>query len=55
MERSDSKDIQGMLSRTGTQAPDGPLMDFTGDLKKAVPELKRQDTSGDDSFHDAKE
>lgn len=55
MERSDSKDIEGMLSRTGTQASGGPLIDFTADLKKAVPELKRQDTSGDDDFHDAKE
>lgn len=54
-ERSDSKDIQGMLSRTGTMAPEGPLMDFTGDLKKSVPSMQRADTSGDDEFHDAKQ
>lgn len=54
-ERSASKDIEGMLSQTGAPAPDGPLIDFAGDLKKAVPELKRADTSGDDEFHDAKE
>ncbi|KAF4926310.1 Oxysterol-binding protein-like protein OBPalpha [Colletotrichum viniferum] len=52
--RSDSKDIQGMLYKTGHQAGEGPLMDFTSDMKKAVPPLKRADTS-EDSFHDALE
>ncbi|OLN88591.1 Oxysterol-binding protein-like protein OBPalpha [Colletotrichum chlorophyti] len=52
--RSDSKDIEGMLSKTGTKAGDGPLIDFTTDLKKSVPQLKRADTSKD-SFHDALE
>ncbi|KAI8224665.1 Oxysterol-binding protein-like protein OBPa [Colletotrichum sp. SAR 10_96] len=52
--RSDSKDIQGMLNKTGHQAGEGPLMDFTSDMKKAVPPLKRADTS-EDSFHDALE
>ncbi|KAF9879885.1 oxysterol-binding protein [Colletotrichum karsti] len=52
--RSDSKDIQGMLNKTGTQAGEGPLIDFTADMKKAVPPLKRADTS-EDSFHDALE
>ncbi|KAF6808091.1 oxysterol binding protein [Colletotrichum sojae] len=52
--RSDFKDIQGMLNRTGTQAGEGPLIDFTADMKKSVPPLKRADTS-QDSFHDALE
>ena len=54
-ERSASKDIEGMLSQTGNPAPEGPLIDFASDMKKAVPSLKRADTSGDDEFHDAKE
>ncbi|KAM0280734.1 hypothetical protein ACHAQH_003904 [Verticillium albo-atrum] len=52
--RHDSKDITGMLSQTGKPAADGPLIDFVGDLKKNVPELKRADTSEDD-FQDAQE
>ncbi|KAK1514338.1 oxysterol-binding protein [Colletotrichum costaricense] len=51
--RSGSKDIEGMLNSTGTQAKEGPLMDFT-DMKKSVPPLKRADESND-SFHDALE
>lgn len=43
-----------MLNKTGHQAGEGPLMDFTSDMKKAVPPLKRADTS-EDSFHDALE
>lgn len=49
-----SKDIQSMLNKTGTQPDQGPLMDFTTDLKKEVPQLKRAETS-EDSFHDAQE
>ncbi|KAL0938971.1 oxysterol binding protein [Colletotrichum truncatum] len=52
--RSDSKDIQSMLNKTGTQPGEGPLIDFVPDMKKAVPSLKRADTS-EDSFHDAHE
>ncbi|KAJ0313644.1 hypothetical protein COL516b_000584 [Colletotrichum fioriniae] len=51
--RSGSKDIEGMLNSTGTQAKEGPLMDFT-DMKKSVPPLKRADESND-SFHNALE
>ncbi|CRK35123.1 hypothetical protein BN1708_006634 [Verticillium longisporum] len=52
--RHDSQDITGMLSKTGKPAADGPLIDFVGDLKKNVPDLKRADTSEDD-FQDAQE
>lgn len=34
--RQDSKDIAAMLQSTG-QKPDGPLIDFAGDLKKNLP------------------
>ncbi|OHW95510.1 oxysterol-binding protein [Colletotrichum incanum] len=52
--QSGSKDIQSMLNKTGSQPAEGPLMDFTADMKKNVPSLKRADTS-EDSFHDALE
>ncbi|KAI1394251.1 Oxysterol-binding protein [Hypoxylon trugodes] len=54
--KRDSKDISGMLQSTG-RAPEGPLIDFTGDLKNDLPQektLKRGDTAGsNDDFFDA--
>ncbi|WDK14172.1 oxysterol-binding protein [Colletotrichum graminicola] len=52
-QRSGSKDIESMLNKTGSKPAEGPLMDFTTDMKN-VPPLKRADTS-EDSFHDALE
>lgn len=49
-----SNEIADMLSSTGKLAPSGPLMDFSKDLDKNLPTIKRSDTSGSqDVFHDA--
>ncbi|KAK1985347.1 oxysterol-binding protein [Colletotrichum cereale] len=53
-QRSGSKDIESMLNKTGSKPAGGPLMDFTADLKRNVPPLKRADTS-EESFYDALE
>ncbi|KAK2065849.1 oxysterol-binding protein [Colletotrichum caudatum] len=53
-QNSGSRDIESMLNNTGSKPAEGPLMDFTTDMKKNVPPLKRADTS-EDSFHDALE
>ncbi|KAI0483367.1 Oxysterol-binding protein [Xylariaceae sp. FL0804] len=57
----DSTDIHGMLETTGHRAPEGPLIDFTGDLKSNLPPsrgpasgLTRQDTAeSSNTFFDA--
>lgn len=61
-ENSDSKQsgtIQHMLEGTGQQKPEGPLMDFTADMKKDLPkggkptDLKRSETEeSHDEFFD---
>jgi hypothetical protein len=54
----DSMEIRQMLNATGHKAPDGPLIDFTGDMKHDLPktqppELKRNATSeSNDVFFD---
>ncbi|KAI1376285.1 hypothetical protein F4677DRAFT_445543 [Hypoxylon crocopeplum] len=53
--KRDSKDISGMLRSTGRDA-EGPLIDFTGDMKKDLPpaQLKKSDTAeSHDDFFDA--
>lgn len=54
--RSGSKDISSMLKSTSRE-PEGPLIDFTGDMKKdlpAAPGMKRGDTAeSNDDFFDA--
>lgn len=56
---SGSKEIASMLKSTGRE-PEGPLIDFTGDMKKDLPAasgapgLKRGDTTeSNDNFFDA--
>ncbi|KAH6651103.1 hypothetical protein F5144DRAFT_589409 [Chaetomium tenue] len=48
-------EIQEMLSETGSQAKDGPLVNFHGDMKKNLPgSAKRTDsTASEDNFVDA--
>ncbi|KAI0146905.1 Oxysterol-binding protein [Xylariaceae sp. FL1272] len=49
----DSQDIPTMLGKTG-QKTEGPLIDFTGDMKKDLPGMKRSDTAeSNDDFFDA--
>ncbi|KAI1843354.1 hypothetical protein JX265_007829 [Neoarthrinium moseri] len=54
----DSTEIRHMLGTTGQKAPDGPLIDFTADMKKDLPktqpaELKRSETEeSNDVFFD---
>lgn len=53
----DSTEIRQMLNATGQQAPEGPLIDFTSDMKanlpKTHPELKRSSTeNSNDVFFD---
>ena len=61
-------EITDLLSTTGKSAPDGPLIDFHEDMKKAVPPssstapppvgtIKRADSAEEsaDEFHDAEE
>ncbi len=51
-----SKEIRDLLNSTGTQAPSEPLMDFSKDLEKDLPKLRRSDTNGSqDIFHDAED
>lgn len=58
--KKDSKDISGMLQATGREQ-EGPLIDFTGDMKKDLPPikenpagLKKGDTAeSNDDFFDA--
>lgn len=56
---NDSNEIHKLLSMTGQKAPDGPLIDFAGDLKKDLPQsqpaqLHRSQTEdSNDAFFDA--
>jgi hypothetical protein len=46
-----------MLSKTGTAAPGGPLLDFHQEMQSSLPaQLKRDDTAeSNDEFVDAQE
>lgn len=55
--RTASRDISGLLQKTGQAAPEGPLIDFMSDMKEDLPKptVRRTNTAGgNDEFHDAK-